>query len=196
MKRPLNTLVLLLICPIILFTIFYCSSLYGNPITIMKASLKIEDYAKKEFNEENYILDDIQYDPKLNLYYRRLDVINSEDKDFNINYKNNEIFDDREMVSEGINTCNRIQSLLNESKYEEPIKGIFKDNYNFSLLTLDDEDWKNVKLDISLNDFLKEYKLNLHIYLNNNIENNYEFKDNIIKEYKKLGITIKNIEFN
>ena len=196
MKRPLNILVLLLICPIILFTIFYYSSLYGNPITRIKATLKIEEYAKKEFNEENYILDDIQYDPKLNLYYRKLDVINSEDKDFNINYKNNEIFDDREMVSEGINTCNRIQSLLNDPKYEEPIKEIFKDNYNFSLLTLDDEDWKNVKLDISLNDFLKEYKLNLHIYLNNNIENNYEFKHNIIKEYKKLGIKIKNIEFN
>ena len=140
------------------------TSHYGNPITRIKAYIEIKEYAKIEFDDLEYSLDHIKYDSKLNLYYVKLNIPNSEDKDFYINYKEGEIFDDREMVSSKANIINRIQPLLNDVKYDKPVQTIFKDNLNFCFLTLYNEEWDKVEYDITLEEFLKNYKLQLSIY--------------------------------
>lgn len=193
MKKTLKYILYTLIILFIILILFLMTSHYGNPITRIKAYIEIKEYAKIEFDDLEYSLDHIKYDSKLNLYYVKLNIPNSEDKDFYINYKEGEIFDDREMVSSKANIINRIQPLLNDVKYDKPVQTIFKDNLNFCFLTLYNEEWDKVEYDITLEEFLKKYKLQLSIYINHNINNESEIITELQQEFKKMDITLEKI---
>lgn len=193
MKKTLKYILYTLIILFIILILFLMTSHYGNPITRIKAYIEIKEYAKIEFDDFEYSLDHIKYDSKLNLYYVKLNIPNSEDKDFYINYKEGEIFDDREMVSSKANIINRIQPLLNDVKYDKPVQTIFKDNLNFCFLTLYNEEWDKVEYDITLEEFLKKYKLQLSIYINHNINNESEIITELQQEFKKMDITLEKI---
>lgn len=193
MKKTLKYILYTLIILFIILILFLMTSHYGNPITRIKAYIEIKEYAKIEFDDLEYSLDHIKYDSKLNLYYVKLNIPNSEDKDFYINYKDGEIFDDREMVSSKANIINRIQPLLNDVKYDKPVQTIFKDNLNFCFLTLYNEEWDKVEYDITLEEFLKKYKLQLSIYINHNINNESEIITELQQEFKKMDITLEKI---
>lgn len=190
MKKSLIIL-FILILPIL---IFFFTSHYGNPITRIIAYNEIKKYAITEFKDFEYTLKNIEYNPKFNLYCIKLDIPYSEDKDFYINYKNGEIFDEREMVTNGTNISNRIQPILNDLKYEEPVKSLFKDNLNFSYLTLKGDAWSEVRYDISIDDFFNEYTLRLTVYINNPIDNEKDYINKLKQEYKNLGLNVDEIE--
>lgn len=185
---------LALITGIVLITIlfFAYSEFNGNPFYKINAKHKIDEYLITHFTEVDYSKSNISYNFKDGTYYMDIDVKNSEDKDFTITYKKGNIDNDYEWrVEQRENTNSRLQIYLNEDRWEEIPQDIFGENYNFSLITVNEDVWKNnlPSVDMSIEDMLKKYPLEIKIYLH---------EDNDIKEarYEELKKQVYEAYYN
>lgn len=197
MKRIIAFVVATILVLLLAFGYF---EFYGYPITKYIAKKEITAYIKDNFLDLEYTTSNVTFNFKDDSYYISVDVVNSEDNDFNVSYLNGKVSDDYTWrVIERENTASRLQIHLNEEKYDQPAQDIFKDNYHFSLLTYNHEAFKNnlPKLDMEIEAMLQEYPLEIHIYLNDKVKYTVDkkasLKQEITEAYQKIGILLSQI---
>lgn len=176
-------------------------SFKGNPITQLIATNRMKDYTKEHYPELVYKFNGTTYNFKEGNYYLHIDVLNSLDQDFSICYDEGNVSDDRIWrVEEKGNLVSRIQEELNDEKYEQPVKRICQEKFDWMLLTLSDETAQSLENDTSIQQVFHEKKLELSIYLKDvkKLDNELleKYRDQIIKEYQDEGINLQFIEFN
>lgn len=178
----------------------YCE-FYGNPITKIMAKNSINNYLKNHFTELNYEKSSVVYNFKDRTYYVNIDVEKSEDMDFTISYLKGEIKNDYQFrVIEKNNTESRLQVYLNQKTWDGIGGYLYGDNLNFLFLTYNQDAWNQNKpeLDTPIEQMLKDYPLELTIYVHDlskyNAKEKEELKEQTRIEYEKYGISLSSIE--
>lgn len=194
-------IIALLIGMVIIIILFYTYSEFnGNPFVKLQAKQKINDYLTNHFVDLDFDKSNIYFNFKDGSYYMNIDIKHSEDQDFSISYKKGEVETDYEWrVNERNNTDNRLQIYLNEDRWNDLSQQIFKESYNFSLITVNREFWENnlPELDMTIDEMLKKYPFEITIYLHDNEqfkESDYEgLKKQVYQNHKKHNIDLSNI---
>lgn len=178
----------------------YCE-FYGNPITKMTASRKINEYLTNHFTEMDYQKSSVKFNFKDKTYYVHIDVKDSEDKDFSISYKGGDISHDYDWrVTQRNNAEARLQVYLNQTTWEDVAAYLYGDNLNFSFLSYNQKAWKQnpPELDTSIEQMLKDYPIELTVYVHDiskyTNEQKEELKKQTIADYEKEGISLSSIE--
>lgn len=196
-----KNLIIFIVLAVIVITSFYIYSEFkGNPFIKLKAREEINDYLTTHFTDIKYTKSDIRYNFKDGTYNMDIDVKKSEDNDFTISYRNGEIKNDYEWrVINKMNISNRLQIYLNENRDDKILEDIFGNNYNFSLIKVYEEAWENNPPynDMPIADMLKNYPLEMTIYLHSNEGMSEarcdEIKKQVFELYKDRKIILSNI---
>lgn len=186
---------------LVFLCIWFYISFKGNPIIQLIATSKMKDYTKEYYPNLEYEFGNTIYNFKDDNYYLHIDVLNSLDKDFSICYDAGKISDDYiYRVEKKLNLANRIHTELNDEKYDQPSKNIFKEKFDWQVLELSEKNIERLPNDIPIQQVLNEQTFELHIYLKNREkldENTIEqYFQQIIQEYQKIGIHLEVIEIN
>lgn len=121
--------------------------------------------------------------------------------DFTISYLKGEIKNDYQFrVIEKNNTESRLQVYLNQKTWDGIGGYLYGDNLNFLFLTYNQDAWNQNKpeLDTPIEQMLKDYPLELTIYVHDlskyNAKEKEELKEQTRIEYEKYGISLSSIE--
>ena len=186
---------------LLIVLLFYAYSEFnGNPFVKIMAKQKINHYLTSHFTELDYSKSSIHFNFKDGTYYMYIDVNNSEDNDFTISYRNGEIDNNYESrVLLGDNIFNRLQTYLNDDKWEIIIRNIVGDNLSFALITVNEAKWAEhlPEPDTSIEDMLKTYPLEMTVYLQHKGDLNdtdiEALKSQIYEDFKKENMELSKI---
>ena len=179
-------------------------SFKGNPISKYIAQKHLRDYMQEHYPTLDYQEGETSYNFKDHSYVMKIDILDSEDKDFTISYlTDGSIMDEYEwLVEDKMNMNSRLQGYLNQLPTATYIQTyIPEEAIKFDLLkpVLDGEDgkyWmKSIEYDTKIIDILKEVELDYTIYLNkkNDQYQNEEVEKQIQKILQSHGLNVVNV---
>lgn len=172
-----------IIAIITLFVLNIMFSFNGNPYKLENSGEILKKFIFNQYGRDNYILDNVKYSFKDDLYYIHLQSKEYFDDNFNIyyDYDNKKVIDN-EYIDKVINRNNTITRLQNDMV--ERITEIFDNNYpndirknitkiDVNFIRNEINSISTIKLDATLND-ARGYPVSITVNINN--DNNNEFK--------------------
>lgn len=161
-------------------------------------------YLETNYTELDIVGGDLRYNPKDDYVYLDLDVRDSEDMDFSLSTDSEgKVMSDYDfVVSNHGNITNRLQIYLNQISWKEPIKHLFKDNYKFDFVTMNEEKWLQnpPEQDTSIEDLLKAYPIECMVYVKDvslySDEELEKLKIQVQEEYRQYGLEFSKVTIN